>query len=106
MGAGTRPLAADEIAIRGRDRALARRYGLAIGGQAHRAAGLPPFEAGIDEKLVEPFGHGIPLDRLRTRYHPGAHARRYLAAARDFGRGTRIAQAAISARPDEDHIDR
>src|SRR6516162_7673363 len=54
MRARTRPLAADKIAVRGRDRALPRRHHLAIGGKAHRAAGFAPFKAGVGKDLVEP----------------------------------------------------
>src|SRR3981081_2215589 len=43
MGAGTRPLAADEVAIRGRDRALPGGDDFAVGGQTHRASGLTPL---------------------------------------------------------------
>src|ERR1700682_3816128 len=52
MGAGARPLAADEIAIGGRDRALTGRYRFTVGGQTHRASRFAPFESGIGEKLV------------------------------------------------------
>src|ERR1700716_1544660 len=97
MGAGSRPLSADEIAIRCRDRALAGAHGFAVGGQAHGASGLTPFETCIREKLVEPFGNGVALDRLRTRHDPGAYTRRNLAAARDLGGGPQIAQAAVGA---------
>ena len=47
---------------------------LAVGGEAHRAAGLAPFEAGVDEELVEPLGLGLALDGLRARHDPGADA--------------------------------
>ena len=60
-------------------------------------AGLAPFEASLGEKLVESFGNGIPLDRLRTRHDPGAHAGRHLATTRDLGGGAQIAQPAVGA---------
>src|SRR5262245_42090641 len=44
-----RPLPADKIAVGGRDRALPRRDRLTIGGKAHRAARLTPFEARLNE---------------------------------------------------------
>src|SRR3954449_12754719 len=70
MGTGPRPLAADEVAIRGRDRALAGGHGFAVGGEAHRASRLAPLESRIDEKLVEPLGNCIAVHRLRSRYEP------------------------------------
>src|ERR1700730_13690321 len=47
IGARPRPLAADEIAIGGGDRALTGCDGFAIRGQTHRTAGLAPFEARV-----------------------------------------------------------
>src|ERR1700730_37772 len=105
MGARTRPLAADEISVRGRYGALAGSDGFAVSGQAHRASRFAPFEAGLSEELVEPFANRIPLDCLRTRHHPRAHARRNLAAARDGCGGAQIAQAAVGARSDENPND-
>src|SRR5258708_12850445 len=57
MGTRTRPLAADEISVRSRYRALARCHRFAIGGQAHRASGLAPFQPPLVQNLVEPFPH-------------------------------------------------
>src|SRR5689334_4158945 len=56
MGARPWSLPADEIAVRGRDRALPRRDGLAVSGKTHRAARFAPFKARLDEDLVEPLG--------------------------------------------------
>src|ERR1700687_1858488 len=95
MGTGLGPLAADEIAIRGRNRALAGSHRFAVGGEAHRASGLTPFETCVDEELVESFGHCFAFHRLRTRHDPGAHAGRNLAATRDRGRRAQITQPAI-----------
>jgi hypothetical protein len=36
--------------------------------QAHRAAGLAPFEAGFGEDAVEPFGFCLPLDEAGARH--------------------------------------
>jgi hypothetical protein len=106
MGSRAWPLAADEIAIGSRDRTLARRDGLTIGGKAHRTSGLAPLEARVGEEPVQPFGNGLALDRLRTRHDPGAHAGRDLAATRDFSGGAQIAEPAIGAGADEDPVDR
>src|SRR6516225_1914598 len=66
MGAALVALAAFEIAVRCRRAALAGRELVGIHGKTHRAAGLAPFEASIDENLVEAF-------RLRLRFdEPGA----------------------------------
>src|SRR5664280_1083228 len=50
MGTGTRPLAADEIAIGSRNRALAGSNRFAVGGKAHRASRFAPFEACVNEE--------------------------------------------------------
>src|SRR5260221_6831106 len=94
MGPGTRSLTADKIAIGRRDRALPRRHRLAIGGKAHRAAGLAPFEAGVDENLVEALSHCVALDRLGARHNPGPHTRRDLATPHDLGGCPQVAQTA------------
>ena len=44
---------------------------LAVDGEAHRAAGLAPFEAGVAEDAVEALGFGLALDALRARHDPG-----------------------------------
>src|SRR5262245_48210512 len=52
--AALRPLPVLEIAIGGRDRALAWRHDVAVAGDAHRAASVAAFEARRDEHLAEP----------------------------------------------------
>src|SRR5260370_40786067 len=90
MRARARSLPADEIAVRGRDRALAARHRLAIGGEAHRAAGIAPREAGRGEDAVEAFGLGLALDILRAGHDPGAHMRADRAAPGHLGGGPQI----------------
>src|SRR3954468_19816353 len=106
MGTRPRALAADKIAVGGRDRALAGRNRFAVGGKTHRASRLAPFEACIGKDFVEPFGDRITLDGFRARHDPGTNARGHLAAARDLGGGPQIAEPAVGARPDENPIDR
>src|SRR5262245_64134963 len=43
------PLPADKIAVGGRDRALARRDGPAVGGRAHREARRAPIQSRLNE---------------------------------------------------------
>src|SRR5258707_735365 len=101
MGASARTLPADEIAVGGGDAALARSDRVAVHRQAHRAAGLAPFEAGIEEDAVEPFGLGLALDVLRARHHPGPHMARYLPALGHHSRSTQVRQPAVGAGADE-----
>src|SRR6266446_10706978 len=68
MGAALESLAALEIAIRGRGAALFGFQLVGVHRKAHRAARLAPFEAGLDEDLVEAFGFGLLLHDARARY--------------------------------------
>src|SRR5476649_2800143 len=63
MGAHAAALTADEIAVRGRGDALSGHAHVAVDGDAHRAAWLAPFEAGVDEDLVETLVLGLLLDQ-------------------------------------------
>src|SRR6185437_6014989 len=92
MGARPRALATDKIAVGGRDRTLTGSNRFTVGGKTHRASRLSPFEPGIGKDLVQPFGHRIALDGLRTRHDPGTDARCNFAAARNLGGGPQIAQ--------------
>src|SRR5439155_23399633 len=91
MGTRPRAMAADNIAVGGRDRTLTGSNRFTVGGKTHRTSWLAPFEPGIDKDPVQPFGDRIALDGLRTRYDPGTDARCNLAAARDLGGGPQIA---------------
>ena len=58
-------LTALEVAVGGRRAALARSELVGVHGQAHRAAGLPPLEAGRTEHLVEALRLGLVLHPVR-----------------------------------------
>src|SRR5688500_6477598 len=66
-GADALPLPSHEIAVRGRDDKLARRALVAIHGDAHGAAGKPPFGPRAEKDLVEAFGFRRTADILRAR---------------------------------------
>src|SRR3989454_8479699 len=66
-------LAPLEVAVGGGGHAFALTRGLAVHPHAHRAAGLAPLEAGLDEDAVEPFGLGGALDQPRARHDPRRH---------------------------------
>ena len=103
--ARARPLPADEIAVAGRGAALARRHLVGVHRQAHRAAGLAPFEAGLDEDAVEPLGLGLALDQPRAGHDQRADAVRDVAAVRHRGGGAQILDPAVGAAADEDILD-
>src|SRR3546814_16350051 len=67
MRAGTRALAADEIAIGGGRAAFFRRHLVRVHRQAHRTARFTPLEPRLDEDPVKPFLFGLKLDQARTR---------------------------------------
>src|SRR3954452_22639068 len=101
MRSRPRPLAADEIAIGSRDRALPGANRFAVCGKAHRAAGLAPLEASLGKELVETLDTRVTLDGFRTRHDPGPHARPPLSVACDLGRRAQVTQAAFGAGADK-----
>ena len=104
MRARARTLPAAEIAVGGRGAAFAWRHHIAVDADAHRAAGLAPFEAGVTEDAVEPFFLGLALDGRRAgRHQPGhlAHP-----PCQDRGCCAQILDARIGAGADEDAVDR
>src|SRR5580704_16136181 len=105
MGARAGALAADEVAVGGRHAALARWHPLAIGGDAHRAAGLAPFEAGLAEHAVESLGFGFALHPLRPRHDPGGDVGGLVAALGDGRCGAQVGDAAVGAGTDEHPVD-
>src|SRR3990172_1553840 len=55
VGAPALPLPPLEVAVGAGGAALARLQDVRVHPQAHRAAGLPPLEPGVDEDSVQPF---------------------------------------------------
>ena len=105
MGSTAATLAAFEVAVAGRRAALARSELVGIHGEAHRAAGLAPVEAGLDEDLVEAFRIGLLLDESGARHDERAHAVCDLVALGDGGRRPKVFDAAVGAAADEDRVD-
>src|SRR5471030_764856 len=97
MGARAGALAAHEVAVGGRDAALAGRHALAVRRKAHRAAGLAPFEARVEEHLVEAFGLGLFLDALGARHDPRRHMIGLVPSPGDFGGGAQVGDATVRA---------
>src|SRR5690349_404618 len=93
-------LAALEIAVRGRGTALFRRQLVRIHGKAHRAARLAPFEARLDEDLVEAFGFRLLLHDARARHDHRVNMRADRLALGDLGGCAQILDAAIGAGAD------
>ena len=67
--AAARPLPPLEVAVRGRGAALARQQDVRVHAQAHRAAGVAPLEARVDEDLVEALLLRLRLHQARARHH-------------------------------------
>src|SRR5450432_4214733 len=55
-------LAPIKVTIRGAGAAFMRREHVGIHANAHTAAGIPPFESGVDEDFVQAFLLGLILD--------------------------------------------
>src|SRR2546428_2273163 len=93
-------LPAFEIAVRGRGDPFLRTAEVAVHPHAHRAACVPPLEAGVAEHRVEAFGLGLLLHLPGSRYHHRRDAR--LAPTHHGRRGSKILDAAVGAGADED----
>ena len=76
-----------------------------VHGQAHRAARLPPVEAGGGEHLVEALGLGLVLHRERAGHDERAHAVLHLAALGHRGGGPQVLDARVGAAADEHGVD-
>ena len=105
MGAGAGALAADEVAVGGRDAALAWRHPLAVGGETHRAAGLAPFEARLGEHAVQALGFCLGLDAHRAGHDPGGDMIGLVPALHDLGGGAQVGDAGVGAGADEHPVD-
>src|SRR5690606_11249627 len=106
MGSPAGALASLEIAVRGRCAALARFEPVGVHRQAHRAAGLAPLEAGVEEDAIEPLLLGLRLHQARARHdHRQLDVRRLLPSAHHGGRLAQVFDARIGARTDEYLVD-
>src|SRR5437667_11745365 len=66
VGAATTPLPALEVAVTGRGAPLARPQDVRVHAEAHRAARVAPFEAGLTKDRIQAFGFGLALDARRS----------------------------------------
>ena len=106
MRAATLALAALEVAVRRTGAALTRRQLVGVHAETHRAARLPPLEAGFEQNSVQALFLSLPLDQTRTRHHQSLHAIGNLTTLGD-GRGrANVLDPAVGAGPDEDYVDR
>src|ERR1700733_5907834 len=105
MGAHLRALAVFEIAVVGRDAALAGLAAVAVAARAHRATGFAPEEPGIAEHAIEPRRFRFALHRRRTRNDHRNDAIGNAATAHHGGGDFEVRQPAVGARADEDAID-
>src|SRR5450631_3841344 len=105
MGTSAGPLPADEVAVRGRHATLTRSNGLAVGGQAHRAARRTPFEAGGQKGQMQAFGFGVAPRLFGARHDPRRDAGCDTAACDHAGGFAQVAESAVGTRADEDAVD-
>src|SRR6202051_4475414 len=105
MGAALKTLAAFEIAVRGRGAALFRVELVGIHRKAHRAARLAPFEAGLDEDLVEAFGFRLLLHKAGAGHDHGIEVAVDCLAGDYFPRRVQVVDPAVGAGADEDAVE-
>ena len=107
MGAAGIALASLEVAVRGGGAAFARLKAVGIHRQAHGAARLAPFEAGLDKDFVEPLLLGLLFHQAGAGNHQRLFHRRGHLAAFGYGCGlTQVLDARVGAGTDEYHIHR
>ncbi|MCY1455527.1 hypothetical protein D9M71_726650 [compost metagenome] len=68
MGTPTWALTSFKVTVGSGCTALARIKAVVVHAETHGAAGVAPFEAGIDEGAINSFGLGLPLDQPGARY--------------------------------------
>src|SRR5947199_7368267 len=105
MRAAAGALPAFEVAVRRGRAALARLEDVRVHAEAHRAAGTPPLEPGLDEDPVQPFGFRLRLHLSRSGDDHRADAGMHVLAAHHGRRRAEILDARIRARADEDAVD-
>src|SRR5690606_20901893 len=80
MGPTLEALTAFKVAVRSRRATLVRAEAIIVHREAHRAAGLAPIEARLDEDLVEAFGFRLRFHEARAGDDHGVDGRRDLLA--------------------------
>src|SRR5437762_8393760 len=101
MRTATRALASLEVAIGRRGATLSRRKTVRVHTEAHRAAGLAPFEAGFAEDAIEAFAPPLLLDQPGARHDQSQlHIFVDAPALYDRGRGPQVLDARLGARTD------
>ena len=104
--AASSSLPALEVAIRCRCAALARPKYILVHAEAHGAAGIPPFETGINEDAVQSFPLCSGLYLLRARHDHRTYSTRNSATLCYAGRFTQILEPGVGAGAEEYPIDR
>src|SRR5688572_33309371 len=106
MRAPAGPLATLEVAVRCGGAALSGFEPVRVHAQAHRAARLAPFEAGLAEHAVEPLAFGLALHHPRSRHHQRKlDVRRDAPSLHHRGCRAQILDARVGARADEYLVD-
>src|SRR5712671_6960224 len=95
VGATLVTLPAFEVAVGGRSAALPRLELVGVHGQAHGATRLAPFEACLNEDLVEAFGLRLLFDDTGARYDHAVDMATHSLAVDHFRRGAQILDAPI-----------
>src|SRR5436190_22514881 len=105
MRASPAALPALEIAVGRRGAALAGAEHVSIHAEAHRAAGVAPFETGFAKHAIQSLALRLRLHALRSRHDHRADARRDVPAAHDASRRAQIFDPRVGARSQKDPVD-
>src|SRR5262249_23215657 len=105
VGASACALPAFKVAIAGGKAAPTRFEPVRVHAQAHGAAGLAPFEAGVGKDAVQAFLFCGVLHLLRSRHDHRLHAAGNPIALHHASRAANVLQTSIGARADKHAVD-
>src|SRR5439155_11844491 len=95
MRAPTGALPPFEVTVRRRSATLTRKQDVRVHPEAHRAAGVAPFEPGVGEDRVEPLFFSLCFDKPGARHDHCPHSARYFATAHNRRGRTQILDSRV-----------
>src|SRR5207247_6221677 len=95
MGAAATPLPPLEVAIGSGGATLPDTQHVGIHAEAHRTAGVAPFEAGLAEHAIQYFPLRFPFDEMRPGNAHRTHARSVVQDPHDAGRRAELLDVSI-----------
>ena len=105
VGPAAATLTSLEVPVGGGRAAFAGGELVGVHREAHRASGLAPLESGSDEHLVEPLRFRLVLHTARPGHNERTDTWRDLVTREHSRCGSKVLDARVGARTDEDGVD-